>query len=315
MPKKKEEKATQEEEIQEEPGVITYPDKPSEEEEEARLKEVEEGEVEEEEGEEEAEDEKTKEKEKPKDKPKFTFEDAKKEGEEEEEDPEKIEIIHKGQTYKLTKAEVINLAQKGFDYDVKVGPHGKLAQMIATDPGLAQVVNNYWQGKMSVVEKPEEKEDDFKVKPLADYDDEQQWLKDNIDVALKAQKDSLLKEIPAAPQQDTGGSQIETMLKMRDPANYKKVIPKLLEYVPQLSVKDYQRIDTDPAALFQFYDFIKNEIVGDGQEERQPQKDNPSFKVRSGGGDAPREEEKKDFAWNLPKDKFRAQMEKIKGFG
>ena len=284
MPKKKE--ATQEEEVREE-GVIEYPSEQPEPEDEIE-EEVKEPE------EEEAEPEKP---------PTFTFAD---EEVEESNDPETMEIVHRGQKISVPKEKVTELVQKGYDYDYKVGPHGKIAQMIEADPNLAQVVNNYWQGKTNPEPTPEPKSD-FDVTPLTDYETEEDWLKANMNSAIKARG-----TVPTPQPIVERGNQIDDMLKMRDPANYARVLPVMLENVQNLSVKDYQRIDSDPAALYQYYDFIKNQVIG-GQQAPQ-ERSNPSFKVRSGGGDAPREETKKDYAWNLPKDKFRAQMEKIKGF-
>ena len=230
-----------------------------------------------------------------------------------EEKPETIEIIHDGQAYNFTKDKIINLAQKGFDYDRKVGPHGKLVQMIETDPNLAQMINNYWQGKLAGTSESGQVakgEAGFKVKPLEDYETETEWFQDNLQNFLRSYKFPT-QEVGAKPSQE---GDVKNMLKMRDPANFNRVFPKMMDAIPSLSVRDYQRIDNDLAALCQFYDFVKDqEMKKSGAGNTKPV-DKPGFRVRSGGGEAPRDEEKADYAWNLNKEEFQKQLDKVKGY-
>jgi len=315
MPKKKAteeeiEEVKTEEEVEE--GFIAHPDAPPEEEEveeEVEDKETIEGEEKEKEKEEKVEEEETKEK------PVFKLEEEKPEPKEKggEEEPESIEIIHGGQAYKFTKDKIIELAQKGFDYDKKVGPHGKLVQMIETDPGLAQMINNYWQGKLAgTSEGVAETKPKFEAKPLKDYETETEWLQDNFQNFLKTYEPPK-KEESVKPRQD-GPESVKNMLKMRDPVNFEKVFPSMMDAIPNLSVRDYKRIDSDLGALCQFYDFVKGQATEVPKKETVENVDKPGFRVRSGGGEAPKDEEKADYAWNLNKDDFQKQLNKVKGY-
>lgn len=209
---------------------------------------------------------------------------------------DETEIVHNGQVYRFKKDKIVELAQKGFDYDYKIGPHGKIAKMIESDPNLANVVNDYWQGKTNP--KPES----YKVKSIEDYENETEWLQDNLQKALESVKPQVVQQPPQNQANTTLNS-----LKMRDPEHYNAVLPKMAEYAAQLSVADYQKIDSDITSLYQFYDFVKERVVS--KKVKPPI---PGFKVKSGGG-----ENNKSAAvpvWKLSKTEFQKQLDKIKGY-
>lgn len=229
--------------------------------------------------------------------PRFELKDSKPEESEVQEEEGMVEIVHNGQAYKFNKDRIVELAQKGFDYDYKVGPHGKIAQMIEADPELANVVNSYWQGKQNA-----QQPSDFTVKPISEYESETEWLKDTIKNAQEFYKQ------PVYIQQPQQGNDVSAALKMRDPENFDRVLPKMAEYATQLRVADYFRIDSDLGALCQFYDFVKDQELA---KVKEPNK--PNFRVRSGGGAAPSSSATPP-AWELSKDEFQKQIDKIKGF-
>ena len=230
--------------------------------------------------------------------PRFELKDSKPEESEVSEEEGMMEIVHNGQVFKFDKAKITELAQKGFDYDYKVGPHGKIAQMIEADPELANVVNSYWQGKQTV-----QQPSDFVVKPISEYESETEWLKDTI----KNAQDFYKQPVQMVQQPQNRGNDVATALKMRDPENFDRVLPKMAEYATQLSVADYSRIDSDLGALCQFYDFVKNQEVA---KVKDPNK--PAFRVRSGGGTSPKANAASPV-WELPKDEFQKQIDKVKG--
>jgi len=212
----------------------------------------------------------------------------------EEEQPadDLTEIVHQGTSYKFTKDKIVELAQKGFDYDTKVGQHGKIAQMIDSDPELSNVVSEYWRKKAEPGK--------FEIKPMDNYEDESEWLSDNLQQAMKA--------IPK-PQPRREQPNVMDALKMRDPEHSNTVLPKLGEYAAQLSVRDYQRIDSDMGALCQFYDFVKEKETG---KVASREVESPGFRIKSGGS-APKKSEPVS-PWNLSKVDFQKQLDKIKGY-
>ena len=233
--------------------------------------------------------------------PKFTL--AKPDEPEKSEEDEKTEIVHNGQVYKLTKDKIIELAQKGFDYDSKVGPHGKLVKMIEADPNLSKVVDDYWQGKVSGPGKK------IEVTPVADYEDETEWLQDNLQQVLQLARETSPTpkvEQEAAPQ---GGTMADA-LRMRDPEFFNQIYPKLDSYAEKLTMADYRKVDADMGALCQFYDFVKEQEFSKKKvRETKP----PGFRVKSGGGEAPRADSGAP-AWELSKEEFQKQLDKIKGY-
>jgi len=217
---------------------------------------------------------------------------------------ETFEIIHNGQPYKFTKEKLIALAQKGFDYDVKVGPHGKLVQMVDADPELATTINDYWQRKIA----GEPVKQEFKIKPITDYEDESEWLQANLNDAFAAFKP---KAEPVVP--DKSANPVADALTMRDPEYAPMVLSKIGNYAGQLTVADFQTINSDMGALCQFYDYVKKAELGKRATSSTRKATVPGFKVKSGGGDAPNLSSTP--VWNLSKEAFQKQLDKIKGIG
>lgn len=220
-------------------------------------------------------------------------------------DEEFVEIVHLGQVHRITKEKFQELAQKGFDYDSKVGPHGKIARMIEADPEIAQMVEDAW------IAKAQPKVEPVTIKPLDDYDSEEEWLKDNIRIAVESAVAAVKPTVqPSSPAIE--GSPAAQMLMMRDPQHFQMVMAKFPQYANQLSIENYRRIDADPAALCEFYDYVKERETGVPKVDSPKPK--PSFKVRSGGGVESRQDNEQQ-AWNLSNEEFEKQLARIKGYG
>lgn len=217
------------------------------------------------------------------------------------------EIVHGGQVHRITKDKYKELAQKGFDYDNKVGPHGKIARMIEADPAIAQMVEDAWAGKF----KP--KAEEVKLKPLTDYEDEDTWLKDNLQSAVAAAVTNKQPPPPSPVTQTVGPSVAQTLM-MRDPQHFQLVMNKMPQYLNQLSVENYKRVDTDLSVLCEFYDYVKDQEISKAKIPSSQTIQKPSFKVRSGGVDLKRGDTE-DFAWKLSNDDFEKQLARIKGYG
>ncbi|MBW2036424.1 MAG: hypothetical protein JRI41_02930 [Deltaproteobacteria bacterium] len=236
-------------------------------------------------------------------------------GTEDKDGPELIDIVHNGQAHRLTKEKLIELAQKGFDYDYKVGPHGKLVEMIDSDPELAQLINDHWQKKLVGPEVNAAGVEALEITPLDDYEDEAEWLKANIANAIKHDRARNPQPVVQQPVQNPA---IDA-LRMRDPEHFDSVVSKLGEYAGQLTVDDYNKVDNDMSAFIKFYDFVKERVVSDAagkqSSTRRASTKKPSFRVKSGGGEVPRSGSLKDAAWKLSRADFQKQLDKIKGYG
>lgn len=212
---------------------------------------------------------------------------------------ETFEIVHRGQVHKVTKEKLVELAQKGFDYDVKVGPHGKLVQLIDSDRGAADVLNDYIRSKYSA---PIEKKPS--LKPMSEYDDERQWLEDNVKTIVAQQPK------PQPVNQDPV-SVMKAAIQAYDPTGSFDVIPALADHAVRLSVRDSRTIEEaaargDMRPFFKFYDHVKAQLKPSLPPPKQ------SFKMKSGGGEPPRTTDKQINAWDLPAKDFQAMLAKVK---
>ena len=326
MPKKPEEENVEQQNPEEEDGFIAIPEAPDDE-----------GSEEQPGGDEETQP-KPEEQEEPEKKPAFQLLPEEEKPSEEQpkgEQPETIQLVHRGQVHTVTKEKAIELAQKGFDYDMKVGPHGKIAQMVDSNPDFAKGVQDLWNqytsGQPSKSEPQPKEEPKFEIKPLEDFDNETEWLQANLKTLAetltahtnKPEPEQIPRseEPPESPSEDALGNQVYGMFVSRDPEHAVKIVPKMMEYAKRLSKAQYDEVNSDISKLFQFYDFVKKQELAKVSQPNNPQPSNPapenpkpSFRVRSGGGEMPRQEEDADYAWKMPKDEFEKTLAKAKGF-
>lgn len=223
------------------------------------------------------------------------------------EEAQTFEIVHRGQVHKVTREKLVELAQKGFDYDFKVGPHGKLVQLIDADRGAQDVLNGYIRDKYG---KPEEKAAP-KLKPMSEYDDERKWLEDNVKTLVENQP----RPAPAKSRPDPVGV-MKAAIQSYDPTGSPEIIPMLAQEAMGLSVRDSRIIEESAAKgdlmpFFKFYDHVKGKVSASKPTAKPAQA--PSFRMKSGGGEPPRTSEKQINAWEMPQKDFQAMLAKVKG--
>jgi len=211
------------------------------------------------------------------------------------------------------------MLQKAYDYDTKVGPHQRIAQIVMADPGAAEVLNNYLQGKMKPGSAPLEPLPErlkFKMVPFDDSKSPEEWLAANLEEYEKT-KEAVHKPVAQVQPQQTKVQQVAQILMSRDPENFYKVAPHLGRVADEfLTKKQLARIENDMGAAFEFYDFAKSQILHSTATpaKQQAAPKTPSFRVRSGGGEAPQEKSKADYPWQLSNKDFDAELQKIKGY-
>lgn len=255
-----------------------------------------------------------------------------------------VEIVHRGQVHRVTKDKAKELAQKGFDYDVKVGPHQRIAQLIQSDPELAEKVDKHVKAKMQGQQPPGEQQGqgqgqqpaqdpaDLEVEPAEKFDSDEEWLKANMRKAQQAIIQQMQQQQAAQPQPQPqqGGmtqvQQVQQMLLAHDPQGYQQVAPHLKDFAEKnLTKQQFDRVNSDPQALLEFYQWVRPRVLGQQQGPQQgaPQarggeegrrKKQPSFRAQSGGGQPDRGKSEADRIWDMPNDQFWQEFEKIKGF-
>jgi len=241
-------------------------------------------------------------------------------------DDKQVEITHNGVVHKITTAKALELAQKGFDYDTKVGPHGRLVQLITSRPEIAKLVHDHVVGNVTGPQasgkgnQPEPEK--IKFKPLSEYDGDtgtEEWLTDNIKIALASQPKPVAPVAPTAPRTnvdpmvDRNPDRLAKLLFDHDPTGFGQVAPRLAEAYENLTVKRSKEIGSSYAELQTFYDEVKAQETPSTSPPANPPA-TPSFRVKPGGGASARDADQSAHAWELPKKDFDAILEKAKGY-
>jgi len=241
--------------------------------------------------------------EEPEEKPTFQFVDEKPLG-----DKPFMVIKHQGKEIPIaTEEETRKLVQKGFDYDYKVGRHGKLAQTLDQHPAFAQKVAQDWEDYLKERTAPRVEEPKRPtLKKLDEFEDPNDWLTENYK-SLKAIEESPRK--PVEPQQDY--SWVSAMI-THDPQNFQTVAPLLPEFAERFLTKaQYDEVNNSLPALVRFYDQVRDYVLKDKPKpEVTPPK--PSFRMKSGGGEAPSADTKPPWE-GKNNEEFEQYMAQVKG--
>jgi hypothetical protein len=233
-------------------------------------------------------------------------------------------ITHNGVEHNLDRDRMIELAQKGFDYDTKVGPHRRIVQLLDSDPNAQFLMNNYFMQKLGLAPPTAQAPSNFpaqqphgapatppqtnvpadpnaqqdldlsgvKLKRLADFDSEQEWLMDSMDRVMKAAMPSLRQPPPqpqSAPQvpghqpqsqfpgQPVGPQQAQqaqqvvmNAIQSYDPESSSLVIPHIDRYAGELSHAEYVRITSSMPDFLDFYDQVKAEVLSNSNQNLDP---------------------------------------------
>lgn len=253
-------------------------------------------------------------------------------GQKEDGQEDMVALIHRGQEVRVTRKKAQELMQKGYDYDFKVGRHGKVAQLLDQDREAAALLDSYFKAKSEgrpfryggddakSTQEPQRRDPSFRprIKPLAEYDTEEAWFEANLSENLPAIAEMLRQSmpVPQAPQRAVDPTIMRLMA--RDPDDFQVVGAAMQKAAMEhLSVAQLAEVDRNPEAFVQFYDWVKNNIVKPkqtpppGTSQPTPR---PGFRARSGGGALEREGSRDtgQKVWDMPQKDFRAFMDKIK---
>ena len=214
-------------------------------------------------------------------------------------------IKHQGREVPIfSEEEARNYMQKGFDYDFKVGPHGKLAKILDEYPDFAKQVAQNWDsyatGKQAQpASKPE-------LKSLDEFENPNDWFWENY--SKVRQFEDTAKPAPV-PKQEVPSwvSAIVT----HDPENFNEIARLVPQYAERVLTKaQYDRVNNDLPSLVQFYDWVKTQVL-QTKKEPVPTANEPAFRIKSGGGEAPAAEKP---PWETKNnDEFEKYMAKVKG--
>jgi hypothetical protein len=247
-----------------------------------------------------------------------------------------VDIKHNGQIHRVTREKAIELAQKGFDYDKKVGPHQNFAKLLEVDSELRQKVNDHVRSRMrgettvqqqqqqqQQVQPPEDPfkdaEDDDPI-TVADARKALKTQADQIDARLNERLQELQQRSAPSPQPNQADlSPGDRLLLGRDPENYQSVRPYLHDYAQRyLTMAQLERVDNDPKALIEFYDWVKEQVLTSQQQQtsaqnRKKTSRDSSFRMQSGGGQPPRQTDEGEDVWKKSKKEFDELIQEFKG--
>lgn len=242
-------------------------------------------------------------------KPAFKFADTEEEPEDQPDKPFIVLKRHGKEVPIWTEEEARNRLQKDLDYDIKVGPHAKIARIMDEYPDFAKQVASNWDayvaGKQTppTVEKPE-------LKSLNDFEDANDWFWDNYS-KVREHEDS---QKPAVQESEPEVPAWVSSLVAHDPQGFTTVAPQIQSLAAKhLSKYDYDRVNNDLPSLIQFYDYAKKNLITTKSKAAIPDKPNePAYRMKSGGGEAPNADEKP--VWESHNnDEFEEYMANVKG--
>lgn len=256
-------------------------------------------------------------------------------------------LVHNGVEHVVDEGKMRELAQKGFDYDVKVGPHGRLVKLIEEDGQAQALLNNYFSRKLgwnppapqgpsaptmpyppAAASPPPPAELDLsklELKRVRDYDNEADWLRDNLKIILGAAGQQFQSRPPQAPQAPQAAPNPSVMVYNYDPQYANIILPLIDKYADDhLSAAEYKQATSSLPNFFAYYDRVKqaylsgefkpdtpanNPAVVQNQGVTTPPVSTPKrFNLKPGGTPAPKSSGGKKVVnvWDLPNQEFNA---------
>ncbi len=226
------------------------------------------------------------------------------------EEPEKYTIKWQGQDKEVTQAELLDLAQKGFDYTQKtqtlaeernrLAPYEGLATLIKSDPVKAAQIAAILSGQVS--QKPPDK---------PTFDDPIEQLKWEVKQEAKAEFQEEMQRNIAPLHRQQALNQVKQQVQA-DP-DYQEVHAKIVEMVkaqpPALQKAMFLQLDQDPATYVEAFQHFKNLKAAKPTTTEPPKpvkKDTHAPILEAGGVAAPEGIEGKAKAERITKMKAKA---------
>jgi len=242
----------------------------------------------------------------------FTLEEEEEEEEEgEEEKPsgqdDRVTIIHNGQQIQVTQQELVNLAQKGFDYEAKtkaIAPHRRLIELVNADKSLKDVINDHVTSKFVEVDSRE------------NYDNEDEWMAANLKKTVSKVSPFIGEESVSDPatEQSNTTPEIVTVLQQRDPENFQKIVPYFGKAAETLTKAQYDHVASSTENVIKFYDQVKAQVMKVKNVNNKTVNKKKTFNLRSNQGNRSNKAKRKTNVWDLPNDQFGKILKKVKGY-
>jgi hypothetical protein len=208
--------------------------------------------------------------------------------EEADDEPTKYTIKWQGQEKEVTQDELLDLAQKGFDYTKKtqtlaeerdqLSPYIGLANKIKNDPFLANQIAALMSGQPQVKE-PEKPKFDDPIEQLK-YEMKQETI-------AELRKEMAQNMVPLQRQQALN----QVKMNVQSDPDYKEVHSKIIEMVksqpPAIQKTMYLQLDQDPTAYLEVFQHYKNNLSKAPLKPEPVKKETKAPILESGGVSQP----------------------------
>lgn len=224
-------------------------------------------------------------------------------------DPEKYTIKWQGQEREVTQAELLDLAQKGFDYTQKtqalaqqrdqLAPYEGLAKLMQSDPVKAGQIAAILSGQAPQQQQAAPKQFDDPIEQL-------KW-ETKQDILAEVRREQAQALVPLHRQ--AALNQVRQQVQA-DP-DYREIHQQIVEMVqsqpPAIQKTMFQQLDQDPQAYVEAFQFFKNKKTQQPPAVPKPvKKETRAPILDSGGVAAPEGVASKEKAQRLSKQKAAA---------
>jgi len=238
---------------------------------------------------------------------------------------DEFEIVHNGVKHRVTRDKLVELAQKGFDYDQKIGPHRRIVEIVDAVPGAAKALQDYLDGRRAEQETRQEeaRRERPKLKPISEFESDEDWLAANYETLQEHFK-------PKADSEKNIVRDIGNVLISYDPDGFPAVVGHLKDYAENLPHREFNELMAETSRgnylpMVKFYKAVKEDLEKSSPPAspkptlKPPAESSPpappAFRAKPGGGEPPRNpKDSPEFVWNLPRGEFRKKLQELKGY-
>ena len=237
----------------------------------------------------------------------------------------KLRIVHNGREIELEEHRVRELAQKGYDYDYKIGKHSRLAKLADADPRIAMMIDDLVQGRIeydprsglkAAGEEPDIRDE---LKPIEEYEDPNDWLIENAEKILnKKRQPTEEKNDRLTPEQRVLGDRdalAEMMIKRSDAATFERVAPLIGDQMKKLPYEQMEKVSNSLDELLRFYDHLAAQTSPSGPPPPPTRKiGDPQFTVATRSAPPAAGAQAAESVWSMSKKDFEAKLSAAKGY-
>jgi hypothetical protein len=223
-------------------------------------------------------------------------------------------IVYRGEEVQVTDEELVNLAQKGYDYDQKVGPHQRLAGLLEQHPDLSEELNKKLMARLSGEEQAPTEEEQESEDPYFDQQFERKMEESGL-------KDTVKKDKALSTHQELYASDKENydMVRQGVEMTANLMEPDQIARLHDPSTGAYARLFTKVRKNMLQQGIIKPNGTAKPKAEKKAVKPGTkkqkagSFRMPAGGKKEPPQKKGVKSVWDMPQADFDKLVRRTKG--